>query len=58
MRPLFPDDMLEHNKKPNVRQDRRFALIGHPGSPTRRHIAKFALQAHRNFGSLASCENC
>ena len=33
-------------------------LSGHARLAARRHITKFALQTHCNFGSLASWENC
>jgi hypothetical protein len=46
MRSLFPDDVIEHNKKPSFGQGRRVA-------PSYQRITKFALQTHHNFGSLA-----
>jgi hypothetical protein len=53
---LFPDDTAEYNKK------RALAKVGAYAERTLRlaagrHVAKFALQTHRNFGSLASWEN-
>jgi hypothetical protein len=50
MRSLFPDDVIEHNKKPSFRQ-------GRPVAPSYPRITKFALQTHHNFGSLAVWEN-
>jgi len=48
---------------PNTTKSRGLAKVGAyaertPRLAAGRHIAKFALQTHRNFGSLASWENC
>jgi hypothetical protein len=49
MRQLFPDDMSNTTKS---------GALDRVGAYAERHTAKFALQTHRNFGSLASWENC
>jgi hypothetical protein len=47
---IFPDDVIEHNKKPSFGQGRRVA-------PSYQRITNFALQTHHDFGSLAVWEN-
>jgi hypothetical protein len=47
---------------PNTTKSRGLAKVGAYAERTLRlaagrHVAKFALQTHRNFGSLASWEN-
>jgi hypothetical protein len=49
--------------RPNTTNSRALAKVGAyaawtPRLAAGRHIAKFALQTPRNFGSLASWENC
>jgi hypothetical protein len=48
--------------RPNTTKSRGLAKVGAYAERTLRlaagrHVAKFALQTHRNFGSLASWEN-
>jgi hypothetical protein len=50
MRPLFPDGTIEHNKKPSFRWGGVLRFY--------RRTIKFALQTHRDFGSLALWESC
>jgi hypothetical protein len=49
MRQLFPDDISNTTKS---------GALDRVGAYAERHTAKFALQTHRNFGSLASWKNC
>jgi hypothetical protein len=57
MHPLFLDYTIEHNKKSSFGLGRRTSPTGRRDFPTCPITTKFALQTHRNFGSLALWQN-